>query len=252
MPQPRPPHLQNLRSPKHWLKRLTLGLLTTIITTWTGAYFIEAIRGPAAYLGPTRAQRPFLEVFRVDHFGSQAFSGMDVLDPEDSDFSFTSMKIQEIDGYPNWTRIPQLHATPTMHSNGYGMTHTDIAYGWPCLALSNTHDISLLGTRNNRAVEIKYGIDLGPFTPTTPESHRILPYKPIIPGLIINTLFYTLTIFTIPTLIFKTTRYHHRLKKNHCPICNYILNDPHQPRCPECAWQRPIPTPPSPTTPNQK
>ncbi len=58
------------------------------------------------------------------------------------------------------------------------------------------------------------------------------PILPLFPGLLLNTLFYA-TLFSTPYLL-RQTRRHLRLRRGHCPRCDYnLLNDFTNP-CPEC------------------
>jgi hypothetical protein len=64
-------------------------------------------------------------------------------------------------------------------------------------------------------------------------SHPIaLPIRPYLPGLLLNTLFYAF-LFTIP-LTLKRLRRRLRLRRGHCPHCNYDLLHNFTHPCPEC------------------
>ncbi len=68
-----------------------------------------------------------------------------------------------------------------------------------------------------------------------------LPLRPILPGLLLNTLFYA-TLFSNPYLL-RQSRRHLRLRRGHCPACNYnLLNDFTKP-CPECGRTPTLPRP---------
>lgn len=64
-----------------------------------------------------------------------------------------------------------------------------------------------------------------------------LPYLPIWPGLLADTLFYALLLATLHQLTTRARRAHRR-KRNRCPTCDYDLRGLTTPNCPECA--RPI------------
>lgn len=71
---------------------------------------------------------------------------------------------------------------------------------------------------------------------------RAIPYRPIWPGLIFNTIFYALLAFITHRLV-RTIREHRRFTKGRCPKCKYDLNANFAPGCPECGWRRTIPRP---------
>ncbi len=66
---------------------------------------------------------------------------------------------------------------------------------------------------------------------------RAIPYRPIWPGLIFNTIFYALLAFVTHRLL-RTIREHRRFTKGRCPTCRYDLNANFAPGCPECGWRR--------------
>ena len=74
---------------------------------------------------------------------------------------------------------------------------------------------------------------------------KAIPYHPIWPGLIFNTVFYALLAF-ITHRLFRTIREHRRFTKGNCPKCKYDLNANFAPGCPECGWRRAANPPPSP------
>ncbi|GIK20494.1 MAG: hypothetical protein AMXMBFR77_26120 [Phycisphaerales bacterium] len=64
-----------------------------------------------------------------------------------------------------------------------------------------------------------------------------LPYGPIWPGLLFNTLFYAaiwLAFFTGLAAV-RTAR---RIRRGLCPVCRYDLRSLPQRACPECGWGR--------------
>jgi len=60
---------------------------------------------------------------------------------------------------------------------------------------------------------------------------RYLPLKPMLPGFLINTLFYALLLWLLFAFPF-TLRRRLRLRNNRCPHCNYPFGE--SPTCSEC------------------
>lgn len=76
-----------------------------------------------------------------------------------------------------------------------------------------------------------------PIWENQPRGVRAIPYRPIWPGLIFNTIFYALLAFIIHRL-YRIIREHRRFTKGRCPKCKYDLNADFTPGCPECGWRR--------------
>ena len=64
----------------------------------------------------------------------------------------------------------------------------------------------------------------------------ILPYRPIWPGFVINTIFYA-AILCLPFAPFQLRRYV-RVKRALCIKCGYDLRGNFSAGCPECGWRR--------------
>ena len=162
------------------------------------------------------------------------------------------------DHVPRWARHPVDYYfakhNPPSETSGY-----DGAFGWPMICAKYEIDNAVfLDGSNPPVATAHWAIDTGTF----PDSSmpRALPLRPILPGFIINTLFYAAVWFV---LIFGW-RAHLRLVRRwqgYCPMCKYDLRGHgyhHAPRgagghsshtecggttsgagCPECGWNRP-------------
>ena len=66
---------------------------------------------------------------------------------------------------------------------------------------------------------------------------RALPYYPLWPGFIVNTIFYASTLWLILLSPFQLRRVIRR-KRGHCIKCGYDLRGTSEGGCPECGWGR--------------
>lgn len=65
---------------------------------------------------------------------------------------------------------------------------------------------------------------------------RILPYRPLVPGLVVNTILYA-AVVDLGFIMLVRRRRRSRLQKGRCPMCNYPLMD--AATCPECGHEVP-------------
>lgn len=158
---------------------------------------------------------------------------------------------REEDDAPKWV-MPHNHG----HSQDI---HYSMAVGWPMLCLSaqclesphlqwlfvpafesdpsRIKRVQQWQQRHNRPPDWRNAIVLreqqGPFTA------RVLPYRPIVTGLIGNVLFWTLILLLLHQgLTFVAHRV--RRRRGLCPVCSYDLRGGAgvDAGCPECGWRR--------------
>lgn len=162
---------------------------------------------------------------------------------------------REEDDAPNWV-MPHSHQLRQD-------THYSTAVGWPMLCLSaqcvqspnltwwfveafesdpvRISKIQALPQRvrgqYNHMTDWRNAIVVreqqGPFTA------RVLPYRPIVTGLIVNVLFWALILLLLHQgLTFAA--YHVRRRRGLCPVCGYDLRGGAgvDAGCPECGWHR--------------
>jgi len=232
-------HRQRFCSVTLWLKFFALGFITTVIVSWCCAYFVDVVgsENDGGYLGKTLPQAPCLGIFRSEAFGSQVYAAIDLPSDGGPFFDEPEMTDDERDSIPHWTRLRGI-TRPTTRADGPYEVSIDIARGWPLLALASAMDAVWVGDDSEDPITIHYGFDVGAFPSGPHLSRRVLPYKPIWIGLVLNTLFYAAILFALPTFVFHTIRYYYRSARNRCPNCNYILFKPTEPHCPECGWRR--------------
>ena len=110
------------------------------------------------------------------------------------------------------------------------------ATGWPILTLWYQYVLTLDSEGGT-----KYGIVLPPPPPSADSmgtyNVRALPYHPIYPGLILNSIFWGAIAFALTRLAL-FLRATNRKRKNLCPTCAYDLRNNTTPGCPECGWNR--------------
>jgi hypothetical protein len=174
-------------------------------------------------------------------------------------------KLDSIDGAPSQqmlflTCVESPHQTPVTRNNGRtpmwppwgrldigsfgvdGPGHwggCEHATGWPFLAF--WYEMNVISqTKSTYAVSISGGL---PFQsdirlPADVTQARAFPIRPIWRGLAANTLLFALPGFAATLIIrLPSLRSRARLRRNHCPKCNYDLRaTPNS--CPECNWIR--------------
>ncbi len=118
---------------------------------------------------------------------------------------------------PDWF-VPPNHDEWLRGSAAYGLPFRCLKYDWV------PRSDGFIPTRDSYRHAIYWELDGG-------KKQAVLPTAPLRPGLLLNTLFYA-TLFSTPYLL-RQTRRHLRLRRGHCPTCNYDLRG--QPNlCPEC------------------
>ena len=244
---------------------LAIGLVITVAVSWGLAAWMpqknwreQVIQN--AWLD-TAAQRGVLSMQRFDAFGSTRRCSI-VEIPTSSGHLTTGGLHSAIDqinlpqparrwrerndgafGWPQWGRLalemercwtPELLEGPSRidvwqwHDTQLGGEH---ATGWPVLALWYSITTYSDGKAN---VQIPGGLSLMPKTWTPRSGHhlvRALPYRPIWPGLAINSVFWGAAAFAVvhgP----RTVRAALRRRRGLCPACAYPVGA--SPVCTEC------------------
>jgi len=213
---------------------LGLGIVSTVIVSWSLSITINVIDTEGQVLGRTHPNVPCYVVFHSRRFGSQLYGAMNVVSEYDFLRQRPELDDDERATIPGWTRF---RAILRPNRSGAIYARLDIARGWPLPALSCSVDSLMLGENMIGPVKIGYGIDLGRFPEGTLAGRRVLGLKPIWLGFIVNSLCYS-ALMALLILILWTLRYNVRLARARCPICNYILQSQDQ-GCPECGWNRP-------------
>lgn len=135
---------------------------------------------------------------------------------------------------PSWTRrIPSDVSGSDIH---------EFRIGWPCRALCSRHALAFFDDTTRTPYSHTALLQLT--LPWDKTKMLFLPFVPLWPGFLINTLLHAALILTIRhgLLSARSTlrRRHHR-----CPTCNYNCRNLHSPTCPECGKPHGIPVPPS-------
>jgi len=140
---------------------------------------------------------------------------------------------------PQWTGF---HLEPP----ALGSTGCDLAVqmgdcrGWPFLALWSGETLNHRTNGTWVISDAPSGIDIGLSPSNMIYGHtapRPIPLRPILPGFIINTLFYAAIWFAIlfaPGMIRRALR----RRRGRCVKCGYDLRGEINNGCPECGWNR--------------
>ncbi len=122
---------------------------------------------------------------------------------------------------PAWVKRPY---------NGFENLSGTYACGFPlsCMKWDYT---DLMETSSTTTSQITYEFALPLYLPTR-YCYARLPFHPLLAGLVANTIFYAAILCAIGHLL-RQTRRHLRLRRGHCPSCNYDLRGQYT-LCPEC------------------
>jgi len=104
------------------------------------------------------------------------------------------------------------------------------AFGWPCLCLMYDRRWGASAS----PVEVTGGFDLGSkVKPGVGIEQRVLPYRPIWPGLAANLAAFSIATFFLLTVPWALRR-ESRRRRNRCVECGYSLDGLRGTSCPEC------------------
>jgi len=138
---------------------------------------------------------------------------------------------------PRWSRA----VNPPTEAEFAGPTCPylmEYGYGWPARsarALAQWDIFDLQGRRNPQRFRVVSGFEALDDGAAHPLPFRMLPIRPIWPGLAINTVFYAFVLWLAFAAAFAFRRWR-RIKRGLCPKCAYDLrNRPSDSSaCPEC------------------
>ncbi len=207
--------------------RPTVSLGGTLGSTSNGATFGSAHRG----FGWLRRS------WNVEFFGSDRFPPFMICTEKGPQRQMV-LRDELIDGFANWGRF----ASPEIAQASTRSDGCEHATGWPFVALWYEFAVEPASRTTARARVVRGGYSLGaaPSGPIGVDRWHALPYRPIWYGLLLDSLIWGLCIWLIAVGA-RTLRRLLRLRRNHCPRCNYDLSASPT-TCPECGWNRPAPT----------
>ncbi len=230
---------------------LLLGAIVNVAVAWLASY--GALRSAGGLDIP-----PPIDVERV--WSIYALPGWP--DAPSEHFSRDDDAFVGLGGAHQWSRFAlrcilcRIVGAERIRPPGMGLeywTVFEVQAGWPtrCLRGGVRHSSSLTATESvdalflpeSKNVTASTNLAYG-FIPTG----RLFVYRPIWPGLVINTVFYAfaaLTFLSIPRCVTKIRRVV-RLDFGRCPVCGYNLREKGQRRarylllrgCPERGWRR--------------
>lgn len=206
---------------------------------FAGWGFETTVDPTSRFIGYTASRYQRFGSQRVTVFHSSAYTGM----PGRTTIPFEDM-------IPQWAieflDIPELSGERIRTTSAH--THSAIVdgRGWPCLALWGGMKRPILGLRVLRygqpvqLVERNHGIirlDSKTTGPVANTDHRFLPTRPILPGFLINTIFYTGVLWLLCSAPFAARRLI-RKQRGKCVRCGYDLRHAEHDVCPECGAER--------------
>lgn len=267
MPRNRPNFAPLLRTAALYL---SVGLFLTIAISWSlAAWMPQRNWEPCSYQIPgdgTPGATPRLCIDRYDATGcirrtwriaSQGY--VDLCSPIFNDnvpsppvqviYEREYLRLLPLD-WPQWGNVPSavnswFLSSPASQDDAYVWlrsqpdTTCEHATGWPFVAL--WYEIAFPNYGAKTSFEMRSGIALQQSPALLfNELFKLkgLPYHPIYPGLILNSIFWGAIAFTTTRLALYL-RAQRRKRHNLCPTCAYDLQNIPTPGCPECGWNRP-------------
>ena len=121
--------------------------------------------------------------------------------------------------------LDHLRRAPARHIERWNIER-HLRVGWPLLCLTGSERFWWRNNDYARAIEPRDHISLGRET-------EILPIVPLLPGFLINTLFYAVILWLLWSAPFATRRLS-RKRHGRCVQCGYDLRHVEHDACPEC------------------
>jgi len=224
---------------KRWLTRilicLLLGTMFTTAVAWTCALTVNMYEGQkrAAFVG---SERRMLEITRWDAFAStRIYSTFS----EGSD-GFAEQRGDPTELTPSWA-IELIRPTDEFMDDAvFSDTRWIEARGWPWPALRTSGGMLLRRENSEQERPTQAGIELSMEPWATPggrlSTPRVLPLRPIVPGMLLNILVYAVAVYMLLFLPFDARRAVRR-RRGCCQRCGHQL-DAQQAECPECGRPR--------------
>jgi len=238
---------------RRWIHRtalcLILGAISTVAVAW-GCACVPRNRPSFNEVGrfESHATAPLWNMDQLDGFGFSRVLWMVML------AHFPGADMRRVDP-PDWTRVVWGRQPTEAVASEYIV---ETASGWPAFALASFGTVNL----DSLQLDVSCGIALeGLQSWEDADLVRIVPFGPIWPGFLIDTLFYAAIWFGV-FFGFTGAKKLMRVRRGRCPRCGYDLrgqraevndqksevNPPH-PRplqegegvragCPECGWRR--------------
>lgn len=226
---------------------LCLGMVTSIAVAWT----IAASRPVPMY--PRTLGRAFVQWDRPWHLAEvRAFGAVDIWWSDlwlsyptaestqklvDDQRTAIAGLVQKRDWFtvrntpPTWGTFDQ--ADPPKEPNMIG---SDTAFGWPALCLwYQIGGTSVANTLTNE--DLRFGWLAHGSLSSRGRDFIALPYNPLWPGLILNTLVYA-AIWMVLLIAPSALRRSHRRRCGRCIRCGYDLKGNLDSGCSECGWHR--------------
>lgn len=132
---------------------------------------------------------------------------------------------------PDWSAF----AAPAVLGRSDARFFVEQAAGWPLLCLRLTSSKFFGDGRASRYSKMRGRLELPWFEPPW---RNTVPYQPIWPGFVINTIFYAAILWLLSLGPF-TARRMIRRKRGRCIKCGYDLRATSGGSCPECGWKHP-------------
>jgi hypothetical protein len=218
-----------------------LGLATTVAVAWVLVFAVKLGPGSVQTAGGLRARDPA----RGEGRGMVMSGGLSATGSLHHYAFFANVPLppdamaKSLDGdrlallAPAWAReavFPWLvsgEPWPPEWINGFNGA---VGRGWPLIALWSSHTKTMGATGTSK---ISGGIPLSSWDPTD-NYDRILPYRPVWPGLIGNTAFYAI-FWWLAKCIFRSIRRLTRRRGGRCVLCGYSRTGlAGGAACPEC------------------
>ena len=216
------------RSLKRLIICLVTGTLLTISITWFFAYRNTSGTSPQRFR--FHPDQPTWSGTLSRTFCSWRIGFVPANDIWFSDYTY-------MDGMlPYWSRA-RTRPSSEVFDDPRGAWFSEYGWGWPFIC-GTTFQRGYVQTSEgepdrSRPREVVSGFRVADTGQNVPVPYKLLPLRPVYPGLIGNIVCYSLLAYLV-LFVFFDVRYIIRLKRGRCPQCGYDLQGADHEACPEC------------------
>ncbi|UCD73956.1 MAG: hypothetical protein JSV91_09180 [Phycisphaerales bacterium] len=211
---------------------LVLGVVMSVAVSWSIAHFTPRPEGYhySDWDAEWATETPPLSTLWYRAAGRNSYVAIETIVYDKDDYPVRIIRsdhFQAMSRLPSWSTLRPEAAVEAWQQSTDFRRFTEIATGWPMLALSGRFDRELFP---GNSPKLRYALPFG--------DHAFLPLRPIWPGAAVNTVFYAALLWLLLAMTPRAARRYLRRRYGLCPNCEYDLRGNPDGGCPECGWNR--------------